>query len=67
MAIVPYMDRISAQNRSDPACPLQNEVNTYTLGMAALMCPATYSSEKSRVINAVQRPTEARTIIANVA
>jgi hypothetical protein len=28
MAIVPYIDKISAQNSSDPACPLQNDVKT---------------------------------------
>jgi hypothetical protein len=37
------------------------------LGIAALMCPATYSSEKSRVISAVHSPIDASTIIANVA
>src|SRR5215213_9461304 len=37
------------------------------LGMLALMCPATYSSEKSRDISAVHRPIEASTTMANVA
>ena len=46
---------------------LQKAVNTYTLGMFALMCPATYSSEKSRDRSAVQSPIEAVSTIANVA
>ena len=47
MAIVPYIDRISAQNSIEPAWPLQNDVKMYTLGMFELMWLATYSSEKS--------------------
>jgi hypothetical protein len=35
--------------------------------MLALMCPATYASEKSRESSAVHNPMAARTIIANVA
>src|SRR5215831_17345443 len=67
IAIDPYIDRISAQKSIDPACPLQNAVKMYTLGIVELMCPATYSSEKSLVRRAVQSPSDASTIIANVA
>src|SRR5215467_11124519 len=67
MAIVPYIDRINAQKSSDPACPLQNAVKMYTLDMVALMWLATYSREKSRWSNAVHRPIEATSTIANVA
>src|SRR4051794_18529067 len=67
IAIVAYIDRMSAQNSNEPAWPLQNAVKTYTLGMLALMCPATYSSEKSRDRSAVQRPIDASSTIANVA
>ena len=41
MAMVPCIERISAQRSIDPACPLQSAVNTYTEGMFWLICPAT--------------------------
>ena len=65
MAIVPYIDKISAQKSSDPACPLQNAVKTYTLGIVELTLLATYSSEKSRCRaaspNTSARPTDPAT------
>src|SRR5678816_1058139 len=64
IAIVPYIDRISAQKSIDPAWPLQNDVKMYTLAMLALMCVATYSSEKSRERSALHNPTDASTTIA---
>src|SRR4051812_28266701 len=67
IAILAYMDRINRQKSIDPACPLQNAVNTYTLGIVELMWPATYSSEKSRVRSAVHKPADASATIANVA
>ncbi len=67
IAMVPYIDRIRAQNSIEPACPLQNDVKMYTLGIVELMCPATYSSEKSLVRRAVHRPIDASRIMANVA
>ena len=62
-----YSDRINAQKSIEPAWPLQNAVKTYTFGMLALIWPATYSSEKSRVSSAVHSPADAVSTMANVA
>ena len=67
MAIVPYIERMSAQKSSEPACPLQNAVKMYAPGIVELMWLATYSSEKSFVRSAVHSPIDARRIMANVA